>query len=171
MIQEAGKGCIILFNKWDLVKGFRMEHCLESLKIDASFLAHCPVLFISAKTGSHLEKLVPAIQEVRRYQMERITTGQLNKFIERAVQTYHPPMIQGKRLRIYYMTHVETQPPTFVLFVNYPHLMLETYKRYLITKFREAYKFTGNPLEFVLRHRSRASSAVKDESGHSDKCL
>lgn len=171
MIQEAGKGCIILFNKWDLVKGYRMEHCLESLKIDASFLAHCPVLFISAKTGSHLEKLVPAIQEVRRYQMERITTGQLNKFIERAVQTYHPPMIQGKRLRIYYMTHVETQPPTFVLFVNYPHLMLETYKRYLITKFREAYKFTGNPLEFVLRHRSRASSAVKDESGHSDKCL
>jgi GTP-binding protein len=164
MIEEAGKGCVILFNKWDLVKGYRMEHCLESLKIEASFLTHCPVLFISALTGSHLNKLVPALLEVRRYQIERITTGQLNKFVERAVQTYHPPMIQGKRLRIYYMTHVETQPPTFVLFVNYPHLMLETYKRYLIGKFREEYKFTGNPLEFVLRHRSRAGAGVRAES-------
>lgn len=167
MIEEAGKGCIILYNKWDLVKGFRMEHCLQSLKIDASFLAHCPVLFISAQTGKHIEKLAPAILEVRRHQTERVTTGQLNKFIERAVQTYHPPMIQGKRLRIYYMTHIETQPPTFVLFVNYPKLMLETYKRYLISKFREEYRFTGNPIEFVLRHRARAGSAVREESENS----
>jgi GTPase len=164
MIEEAGKGCIILFNKWDLVKGHRMEHCLQSLKIEASFLTHCPVLFISAHTGRYVDKLIPTIQEVRKHQRERITTGQLNKFIERAVQTYHPPMIQGKRLRIYYMTHVETQPPTFVLFVNYPHLMLETYKRYLIHKFRETYQFTGNPLVFVLRHRSRAGSHVREES-------
>lgn len=164
LIEESGKGCIILFNKWDLVKGFRMEHCLQSLKIEASFLNHCPVLFVSALEGHHLNKLIPTIQEVRKYQLERITTGQLNKFVERAVQVYHPPMIQGKRLRIYYMTHVETQPPTFVLFVNYPHLMLETYKRYLIGRFREAYKFTGNPLVFVLRHRSRAGAQVREES-------
>lgn len=164
LIEEAGKGCIIVFNKWDLVKGYRMEHCLESLKIEASFLAHCPVLFISAQTGSHLDKLVPAILEVRRHQVERITTGQLNRFIEKAVETYHPPMIQGKRLRIYYMTHIGTQPPTFVLFVNFPHLMLETYKRYLIGKFREVYKFTGNPLQFVLRHRSRAAANVREDS-------
>ncbi len=164
LIEEAGKGCIILYNKWDLVKGYRMEHCIQSLKTEANFLAHCPILFISARTGSHLDKLAPAILEVRRHQRERITTGQLNKFIERAVQTYHPPMIQGKRLRIYYMTHVETQPPTFVLFVNYPHLMLETYKRYLIGKFREEYQFTGNPLVFVLRHRSRAGSALQESA-------
>jgi GTP-binding protein len=164
IIKESGKACIILFNKWDLVKGIRMEHCLESLKIEASFLTHCPVLFVSALEGHQLNKLIPAIQEVRKYQLERITTGQLNKFIERAIQVYHPPMIQGKRLRIYYMTHVETQPPTFVLFVNYPHLMLETYKRYLIGKFREAYKFTGNPIVFELRHRSRAGAQVREES-------
>jgi len=165
MIEKAGKGCIIVFNKWDLVKGYRMEHCLESLKIDASFLAHCPVLFLSAQTGRHLEKLAPAIVDVRSYQTMRITTGQLNKFIERAIQLYHPPMIQGKRLRIYYMAHVENEPPTFVLFVNYPTLMLETYKRYLISKFREEYKFTGNPIEFVLRHRARAGASVREESG------
>lgn len=168
MIEEAGKGCVILFNKWDLVKGVRMEHCLESLKFEASFLMHCPVLFISAKEGKRIEKLAPAILEVRKHQTTRVTTGQLNKFIERAVQLYHPPMIQGKRLRIYYMTHIETQPPTFVLFVNYPTLMLETYKRYLITKFREEYKFTGNPILFVLRHRARASRDVREESENSD---
>jgi GTP-binding protein len=118
-------------------------------------LSHCPALFISAITGRNVSKIIKEIVDVRKYQEMRITTGQLNKFVEKAVQTYHPPMIQGKRLRIYYMAHVETQPPTFVLFVNYPKLMLETYKRYLVTKFREVYKFTGNPLQFVLRDRKR----------------
>ncbi len=158
LIEEAGKGCILLFNKWDLIKGHRMEHCLQSLKHEAAFLTHCPVVFISAQTGRNLEKIIPLIQEVRKHQQHRVTTGQLNKFIERAIKLYHPPMIQGKRLRIYYMTHIETQPPTFVLFVNYPHLMLETYKRYLIHQFRETYHFTGNPLVFILRHRSRAGT-------------
>lgn len=155
MIEAAGKGCILIFNKWDLVEGYRMEHCLKSLRYDTAFLSHCPALFISALTGRNVSKVMKEIVEVRQHQLQRITTGQLNKFIERAIQTYHPPMIQGKRLRIYYMAHVETQPPTFVLFVNYPKLMLETYKRYLITKFRETYKFTGNPLLFVLRDRKR----------------
>lgn len=160
MIEEAGKGCILLFNKWDLVKGTRMEHCLQVLKQEASFLAHCPILFISASTGRHLEKIAPLLQKVREHQVERITTGQLNKFLEKAVQEYHPPMIQGKRLRIYYMAHVETQPPTFVLFVNYPKLMLETYKRYLVHQFRKTYEFTGNPLVFVLRNRRAAPTVA-----------
>ncbi|MGR3973879.1 MAG: ribosome biogenesis GTPase Der [Candidatus Rhabdochlamydia sp.] len=164
LIEEAGKGCILIFNKWDLVKGYRMEHCLKSVQYEASFLIHCPTLFASAHTGRNLDRLASVIQEVRKYQIERITTGQLNKFIERTIQLYHPPMIQGKRLRIYYMTHVETQPPTFVLFVNYPTLMLETYKRYLIHCFRKQYKFTGNPIFFVLKHRSRAGSQVVKES-------
>ncbi len=155
MIEKAGKACILIFNKWDLVEGYRMEHCLKSLRYDTAFLSHCPALFISALTGRNVSKIIKEIVDVRKYQEMRISTGQLNKFVEKAVETYHPPMIQGKRLRIYYMAHVETQPPTFVLFVNYPKLMLETYKRYLVSKFREVYKFTGNPLQFVLRDRKR----------------
>ncbi|MBS0648639.1 MAG: ribosome biogenesis GTPase Der [Verrucomicrobia bacterium] len=170
MIEAAGKGCILIFNKWDLVEGYRMEHCLKSLRYDTAFLSHCPALFISALTGRNVSKIMKEIVEVRQHQLQRITTGQLNKFIERAIQVYHPPMIQGKRLRIYYMAHVETQPPTFVLFVNYPKLMLETYKRYLITKFRETYKFTGNPLLFVLRDRKREARFKSSEptEAHSD---
>ena len=155
MIEEAGKGCILLFNKWDLVEGFRMEHCDKAVQEEASFLKHCPRLFISAQKQRNLSKIFPLIQEVYRYQQVRITTGQLNKFVERAIQLYHPPMIQGKRLRVYYMAQVDVQPPTFVLFVNYPKLMLDTYKQYLIGKFREMYKFTGNPLVFMLKARHR----------------
>jgi GTP-binding protein len=153
MIEEQGKGCILLFNKWDLTKGHRMEHCELSLQDEASFLNHCPKLFISAEKGRNLQKLFPLIEEVRVCQSQRVTTGQLNKFVEKAIQAYHPAMLQGKRLRIYYMAQVEVNPPTFILFVNYPKLMQETYKRYLMHAFRETYKFTGNPLRFFLKAR------------------
>jgi GTP-binding protein len=150
-IEAAGKACVLVFNKWDLVKGFRMEHCLQSIRIEASFLNYCPVLFISAQQGRNLDKLFPLVEEVYGQLSQRITTGQLNKFIERVLQKYHPPMINGKRLRIYYMAQVSTYPPRFVLFVNYPELMVDTYKKYMMNQFREEYSFKGVPLIFELR--------------------
>ena len=152
-IEEHGKGCILLFNKWDLVKGFRMEHCLQGAQQMAAFLAHCPTLFVSANTGRNLQDLFKHIKEVHTQYHRRITTGQLNKFMERTVQKYHPPMIQGKRLRIYYLAQVDTRPPRFVFFVNDPDRMCESYKKYLINQFRETYQFTGVPLVFALRGR------------------
>lgn len=157
-IEELGKGCVILFNKWDTVKGFRMEHCLKSMHIDVPFLAHCPTLFVSAQTGRHLEKLFPHIAEVYEQQNRRITTGQLNKFVEKVVQRYHPPMIDGKRLRIYYMAQVDVQPPRFVMFVNNPELMVETYTKYMINQFRETYGFSGAPIKFFLKGRKTKES-------------
>lgn len=152
-IEEAGKGCILLFNKWDLITGFRMEHCLKGIQQEASFLNHCPTHFVSAKTGKNLKDLFPLIKEVQAQQNRRITTGQLNRFMEKALAAYHPPMIQGKRLRIYYLAQVDVKPPRFVLFVNYPELMVESYKKYLINQFRETYGFLGAPLTFSLRGR------------------
>ena len=152
-IEDLGKGCVILFNKWDTVKGFRMEHCLKSMHIDVPFLAHCPTLFVSAQTGRHLEKLFTLIIEVYVQQNRRITTGQLNKFVEKVVQRNHPPMTDGKRLRIYYMAQVDVQPPRFVMFVNNPDLMVETYTKYMINQFREAYGFSGAPIKFFLKGR------------------
>lgn len=154
-IEEAGKGCILLFNKWDLVKGFRMEHCLQSIEEDVPFLKHCPKLFISAKTGRNLDKIFPLVQEVRRNSIQRITTAQLNKFLELSLQRNHPPMIMGKRLRIYYMAQVDVEPPRFVFFVNHPHLMTDTYKKYLYNQFRETYAFTGVPLLFHLKGKEK----------------
>lgn len=155
MIEEAGKGCLLLFNKWDLVKGFRMEHCLKEVTDQVPFLNHCPKLFISAKTGRNVDKIFPAIIEIYEESQKRIGTHQLNKFIELAMQKNHPPMITGKRLRIYYMAQVAISPPKFILFVNAPHLMAETYRKYLYNQFREAYGFTGSPLLIHLKGKPK----------------
>ncbi len=152
-IEELGKGCILIFNKWDLVKGYRMEHCLKSVQIDVPFLSHCPTVFSSAVTGRRLENFFKDVVAVHEQQNRRITTGQLNKFIEKVVQKYHPPMIDGKRMRIYYMAQVDVQPPRFVMFVNNPTLMVDSYKKYMINQFRETYGFSGSPIKFFLKGR------------------
>lgn len=160
LIEEAGKGCILLFNKWDLVKGFRMEHCLRGIEEEASFLQHCPKLFLSAKTGRNVDKIFDEVKKVYEDSRKRISTHQLNKFVEACLQRNHPPMIGGKRLRIYYMAQVQEQPPKFILFVNYPNLMIESYKKYLYNQFRETYGFTGVP---ILMHLKGKPKATRDE--------
>lgn len=154
-IEEAGKGCLLLFNKWDLVKGFRMEHCLKGVEDEVPFLKHCPKLFISALTGRNVDKIFGIVQQIHSESQLRIPTHQLNVFIERALQRNHPPMIQGKRLRIYYMAQIDIQPPRFVVFVNYPNLMMDSYKKYLYNQFREAYGFTGVPISLYLKGKKR----------------
>lgn len=154
-IEEAGKGCVILLNKWDLVKGFRMEHCLQAIEKEVPFLTHCPKLFISAKLGRNVEKIFPHVLEVYENSQKRITTHQLNKFIIQAVQKNHPPMITGKRLRIYYMAQVDIRPPKFILFVNHPQLMEESYKKYIYNQFREAYGFIGVPILLYLKGKKQ----------------
>lgn len=163
-IEEAGKGCVILFNKWDLVKGFRMEHCLKSIENDVPFLKHCPKLFISAKTGRNVDKIFTEVNNVYQASKTRITTHQLNKFIISAIQKTNPPMINGKRLRVYYMAQVGIEPPTFVFFVNYPNLMTETYKKYLYNQFREVYAFTGCPIRMFLKGRKRVEREERNPS-------
>lgn len=158
-IAALGKGCVLVFNKWDLVKGYRMEHCQKSFEIDVPFLTHCPMLFTSAETGRNVEKIFHAVAKVHEQQLRRVTTGQLNKFVEEVIQKYHPPMIDGKRLRIYYMAQIGVQPPRFVLFVNKPELMLDSYKKYIINQFRQQYGFLGSPIEFILRGRKEKNLA------------
>jgi GTP-binding protein len=154
-IEENGKGCILFFNKWDLVKGFRMEHCKKSIEIEASFISYCPTVFGSAMTGRKLDELFKYVKEVYQNLTKRISTGQLNKFIEKTMHKVHPPMLRGKRLRIYYMSQVDTQPPRFVFFVNQIDLLGESYKKYLINQFRKEYQYTGVPLSFFLKGKKR----------------
>jgi GTP-binding protein len=168
-IEAEGKGCILLFNKWDLVKGFRMEHCLQGIEDEVPFLKHCPKIFISAKTGRNVDKIFDVVKQVHADSLQRITTHQLNKFVGDAMQKIHPPMIQGKRLRIYYMAQVAVQPPKFVFFVNIPTLMTEAYKKYLYNQFREKYGFLGVPILFYLKGKKKPQTdqvkTVKDREG------
>jgi GTP-binding protein len=164
-IEEAGKGCILVFNKWDLVKGFRMEHCLKGIEEEVQFLNHCPKLFISAKTGRNVEKLFDLVKETDKHSKTRISTPQLNKFVAGALQRNHPPMIMGKRLRIYYMAQVAIEPPKFILFVNYPNLMTESYKKYLYNQFRETYSFSGVPIELHLKGKQKSQEERQRRRG------
>lgn len=154
-IEENGKSCIILFNKWDLMKEMRMEHVLAGIKESVPFLAHCPLICMSALEGRNLHKIFPTINEVFAERRRQITTGQLNKFIEGCLLKYHPPLMLGKRLRIYYMTQTKATPPRFIIFVNNPALLIDTYKKYLINQFRAVYKFTGCPITFELRGKPK----------------
>lgn len=152
-IEEEGKSCILLINKWDLVKGYQMEHCLQALKQDAPFLKDCPQLFISASSGRNLEKIYPMITSLFEEYNKRVSTGQLNKFLERTMQLNHPPMINGKRLRVYFMTQAQTAPPTFVMFINYKNLVCRSYMRYLLNQFRKEFGFAGVPFKINLRQK------------------
>ena len=154
-IEEMGKSCILIFNKWDKVHGFRMEHALRAVREEVPFLAHCPTMCLSALSGRNVDKILPEVRRVFAERFQRITTGTLNHFIERCVQKYHPPMLTGKRLRIYYMTQVEVAPPKFVFFVNRPDLMAPSYLQYLVNQFRESYRFSGCPLIFDLRGKKQ----------------
>lgn len=161
-IEAMGKSCILLFNKWDLIKGLRMEHALRGVREEASFLKHCPILFISALEGRNVKEILSLVKEVHAQRGQRISTGTLNQFVGRCLQKYHPPLITGKRLRIYYMTQVEVHPPKFVLFVNYPNLLTESYRKYLLNHFREEFGFKGCPLTLELR--GKAPGAERGEA-------
>ena len=153
-ISEKKKGCILLFNKWDLVHGFRMEHCSKSIDQSYSYLPH---LFISAKAKRNTDKIFSLIKEVEKERRKKISTSVLNAFMEKCMQRCHPPMILGKRLRIYYLTQLSSLPPHFLLFINYKNLLTRTYKKYLINQFRKEFGFKGIPIEFEIRQKKARS--------------
>lgn len=155
-IEASGKGCIVLLNKWDLVSGIRMEHALRGLEEEIPFLAHSPKLFISAKSGRNVRKIMPLVDTVLASMNKRVQTHALNKALALWSRQYQPPFIGGKRLRIYYMSQVDVAPPRFVLFVNDAALLDNGYKRYLINNLRETFQFAGVP--FLLFAKGKQST-------------
>lgn len=171
IIEEAGKGCVILFNKWDLSAHCRMEHAAKAIHDEVPFLQYCPKVFGSAKTGRNLPQLLEAVERVSKSIDAEIATGPLNRFLKKAMQMVHPPMLQGKRLRVYYMTQTGTRPLRFILFVNYPNLMDPSYQRYLYNQFRDQFACEGAPVVFQLRGKNsgalpRGAIEVLDEQTH-----
>ena len=158
MIEEAGAGCIVLINKWDLAKGFRMEHAMKGIEQEVPFLSHCPKLIISAKSGRNVEQIFPLIKDVQASMKKRITTGQLNKALMAWMQAYHPPMVGTRRLRIYYMAQVDIKPPKFILFVNSKTLIDDTYKRYLTNQLRKTFEFHGVPFILTIKGRDETEN-------------
>lgn len=156
-LHEWGKGCILFVNKWDLIQGQRMEHVVQELREKNPYLEHVPILVGSAKTGRNLKDMYGHIQEVYQALHRRIPTGELNRFLERAVQSNPPPCLQGKRLQIFYITQASMAPLRFIFFVNYPKLLQKSYERYLQNQLRRSHPFPGAPISFSWKGRKSKS--------------
>ena len=155
LAHEAGKACIIVVNKWDLVEkdGKTMDHMREDVRRDLAYMTYAPVLFISAATGQRVTRLFELINYVHQQACTRITTGMLNNVLEDAQTRVQPPTDKGRRLKIYYMTQVGVKPPHFVVFCNDSRLFHFSYRRYLENCIRNVFGLEGTPIVLTVRER------------------
>ncbi len=152
---DGGKACVIAVNKWDLVEkdGKTMDNYRKELAVDFSFMSYAPILFISAKTGQRLDKLMELIKYAYEQNNMRISTGRLNELLAEATARVQPPSDRGKRLKIYYMTQASSAPPTFVFFCNNAELFHFSYQRYLENQIRQTFGLEGTPVKIIVRER------------------
>jgi GTP-binding protein len=169
-IQKARKPCLVVLNKWDLVRPTRnvreaMEAVIATARAELFFIPYAPVLVTSALTGEHAERLFRLIEKVRRAAAAHIGTGKLNRALRDAFASNPPPMVSGKRLKLFYATQApdETKhalaPPEFVLFVNSPRLLTDPFARFLEAKIRETEPYVGLPILLTLRAREQQRSS------------
>ena len=160
-VHEAGKPCVLIVNKWDLVEKDTntMEQKRKEILSDLKFMDYAPVLFISALTGQRVAKILALVNSVYEQANKRISTGVLNDVMQDIQTAQQPPFMNGRQLRIYYATQQSVAPPTFVLFVNSEELMHFTYERYIENQFRKAFGFEGTPLRFILRNKKGGDDA------------
>lgn len=150
---EAGKGMLIVVNKWDaIVKDDKtMKRFEEDIREAMGFLAYAPLAFVSALTGQRVEKLFAKIDYIADQRHLRIPTARLNEVLAEATHLNPPPTDRGRRLKIYYGTQVGVAPPKIALYVNEPELVHFSYERYLINQIRQNFGFEGNPLWLLIK--------------------
>jgi GTP-binding protein len=152
---EAGKGVIIIVNKWDLVNKDEKTMAKYETKVREEFkyLDYAPIVFTSALKNQRVNNLIPLINEVYNNTRKRVTTSVLNDVLLDAQAMNPTTTFNGGRLKIYYGNQVSVCPPTFVLFVNDPNYLHFSYKRYLENRIRDAFDFTGTPIHIIARKR------------------
>src|SRR6266496_1417196 len=174
LIQKERKAAIVVLNKWDLIrpkskKRQAIAELIDQTRSRIFFLDYAPVLVASALTGESIDKLFSFVANVRRAAGKRIGTGVLNRLLRGAFEANPPPMISGRRLKLFYTAQAsgkqdrQLQPPEFVLFVNERRLLNETYRRYLEARIRKAEPYPGLPITLTLRPRTGARH--KKQSG------
>ena len=153
---EAGKGIIIVVNKWDEYEKETgtLEKYKKEIYSKLSYLSYAPIIFISAKTGQRVNKLFDMINHVNEQNSMRVTTSVLNQVINEAIAIVQPPTDKGKRLKIFYGTQASTKPPTFVIFVNNKQLFHFSYERYLVNQIRKEFGLEGTPVRIIVREKN-----------------
>lgn len=155
--QEQGRACIILVNKWDLLKGDtkRQKQLMEEISMATIFMSFAPVLKVSALTGQGIKRVFPEIGKVYRQFNERFPTSALNQLLEDAVSKHNPPYHKGRRLRFYYTAQIKTAPPTFAIVANAPKGVHFSYQRYLVNYYRESLGLTNVPVRVFFREKKK----------------
>ena len=154
-VHEQGKPSVIVMNKWDLIEkdSDTINKFNKKLDCDLAFMDYYKSVYVSAKSGQRVEKILAVAMESYENARRRITTGTLNDLIGDAVRTIDPPSKKGRRLKIYYATQDDVCPPRFVVFVNDSELVHFSYKRYLENVIRKAFDFSGTPIRLYFRNR------------------
>ncbi len=155
LIQDAGKACIILVNKWDLItkETNTMEEERKKIYEVLSFMRYAPILFVSVKEGTRVRDIFELINEIYSESRKRVSTGLVNEVLGDAVIRLQPPSDKGRRLKLYYMTQTAVAPPGFVIFCNKIELFHFSYRRYIENRIREAFGFKGNPIRIIIKQK------------------
>ena len=152
-IQQSAKGVILLVNKWDLASELTKEECSQYIRSKVKFLPYAPLLFISAKLGQGIDKVIEQASGIYQERMKRIPTATLNSTLQQAMAMHSPPRKGKKRLNLLYATQAEISPPTFVFFVNDATMVHFSFQRYIENKLRQAFGFEGTPLRLIFKTR------------------
>ena len=153
LAHEAGKACIIVVNKWDLIdkETSTVNHFNERIRTSLAYMPYAPIVYVSALTGQRINTLFDHIKYVYNQSTTRISTGMLNDVLAEATMKVQPPSDKGRRLKIYYMTQISVAPPTFVIFCNDAELFHFSYQRYLENCLRQTFGFNGTPIRLIIR--------------------
>lgn len=156
-VHEEGKASVVIVNKWDIIEKdtHTMNEFKKKLYSDLAFMSYVPMLFISAKTGQRVNKVLELAKYAYNQNSIRISTGTLNDVISEAVTVTEPPSDKGRRLKIYYATQFATNPPTFALVVNDPAIMHFSYQRYLENYLRKSFGLEATPIRLKVRARGK----------------
>lgn len=155
-VHEQGKPTVVVMNKWDTIEKdtFTVEKYNKDLAVALSFMDYYTPLYISAKTGKRVEKVMGEVKRVYENASRKVPTGLLNDVIGDAVSVNEPPSYKGRRLKITYATQISTNPPSFAIFVNDRELMHFSYKRYLENTLRKSFDFSGTPIKLSIRNKN-----------------
>jgi GTP-binding protein len=153
LIEREGRACVLVLNKWDAVEDRHKQRQAISDRLETSLtqMRGIPVVTVSALTGAGVDKFLPVVRQAYRVWNQRVPTGELNRWFESALERHQPPMVEGRRLKLRYVTQAKARPPTFLVFGTRAEQMPEDYQRYLVNSLRETFSMPGTPIRIHLR--------------------
>jgi len=153
LIEREGRGCVLVLNKWDAVadRAATRQAISDRIEFSLAQMRGIPVVTLSALTGAGLDRLLPAVRAAHAVWNRRVPTGELNRWFEQALERHQPPLVEGRRIKLRYMTQVKARPPTFIVFGTRTEMLPEDYQRYLVGGLRQSFDLPGTPIRLQLR--------------------